>query len=156
MPSASLQRWFAERTATLADMENAHRSVRGSGRGARTAAQQINQAYAMLLSAHFQGFCRDLHSECANYLVLLVAAPTHREMLCDNLVFGRRLDRGNPNPGNIGSDFNRLNLEFWSLADAHRPESSTQRAALEELNEWRNAIPTRTSARRWCGQGGQT
>src|SRR4051794_10066828 len=87
MPSSSLQRWFAERAATLADVENAHRSLRGSGPGARTAAQQINQAYAVLLSAQFQGFCRDLHSECADYLVLPVADPGLREMLCDNLLF---------------------------------------------------------------------
>ena len=121
-------------------MENAHRSVRGSGPGARAAAQQINQAYTMLLSAQFQGFCRDLHSECANWLVLPLIEPELRETLRENLVFGRRLDRGNPNPGNIGSDFNRLNLDFWALADARRPESSARRAVLEELNEWRNAI----------------
>src|SRR5260370_13092781 len=67
MPSSSLHRWFAERAATLADIENAHRSVRGSGPGARAPAQQINQAYAVLLSAQFQGFCRHLHSERADY-----------------------------------------------------------------------------------------
>ena len=140
MPSASLQRWFAERAATLADMENAHRSVRGSGRGARAAAQQINQAYTMLLSAHFQGFCRDLHSECADCLVMPVTDPNLRATLRENLVFGRRIDRGNPSPGNLGSDFNRLGLEFWTLVAARRPESAARQAALEELNEWRNAI----------------
>ena len=69
MPSSSLQRWFAARAATLADVENAHRSMRGSGPGGRAAARQISQAYAVLLSGQFQGFCRDLHSECADYLV---------------------------------------------------------------------------------------
>lgn len=44
MPSSSLRDWFAERAATLADIENVHRAVRGSGPGARAAAQQINQA----------------------------------------------------------------------------------------------------------------
>ena len=140
MPSSSLHRWFVERAATLADIENAHRSVRGSGPGARAAAQQINQAYAVLLSAQFQGFCRDLHSECAVYLVAAVADPDLREMLCDNLLFGRRIDRGNPNPGNIGSDFNRLGLAFWSLVDARRPENPARRASLEDLSGWRNAI----------------
>jgi hypothetical protein len=140
MPSSSLQHWFAERSAALADLETAHRSVRGSGPGARAAAQQINQAYTMQLSAQFQGFCRDLHSEWARCLVRPVAAPDLREMLWDNLVFGRRLDRGNPNPGNIGADFGRFNLAFWSLVDADRPENATRRAALDEVNEWRNAI----------------
>ena len=140
MPSSSLQRWVTERAGTLADVESAHRSVRGSGAGARAAAQQINQAYAVLLSAQFQGFCRDLHSECAGYLVASVADPNLQQMLGDNLLFGRRLDRGNPNAGNIGSDFNRLGLTFWSLVDARRPENAVRRLALEELSEWRNAI----------------
>lgn len=140
MPSASLQRWFAVRAATLADIENAHRSVQGSGLGARAAAQQVNQAYAVLLSAQFQGFCRDLHSECADYLVVPVADPDLREMLRDNLLFGRRIDRGNPNPGNLGSDFNRLGLAFWALVEARRPENAARRVALEELSDWRNAI----------------
>jgi hypothetical protein len=140
MPSFSLQHWFAERAAALADMENAHRSVRGSGPGARAAALQINQAYTMLLSGQFQGFCRDLHEECAGFLVMPVADQDLRGMLWDNLVFGRRLDRGNPNPDNLGSDFDRLGLEFWTLVAADRPENPARRAVLKELNEWRNAI----------------
>ena len=140
MPSSSLQRWFAERAAALADVENAHRSVRGSGPGARAASQQINQAYAVLLTAQFQGFCRDLRSECTDYLVAPVADPDLREMLRDNLLLGRRLDRGNPNPGNLGADYNRLSLAFWSLVDAGSPANLARRAALEQLCEWRNAI----------------
>jgi hypothetical protein len=140
MPSSSLQRWFAERAASLVDIENAHRSVHGSGPGARAAAQQINQAYAVHLSAQFQGFCRDLHSECADSLVVLVVNLELRNTMRDNLVFGRKIDRGNPNSGNLGSDFSRLGLAFWSLVDAHRPENASRRTALEELNGWRNAI----------------
>ncbi len=139
MPSSSLQHWFSERAAVLADLENAYRSVRGSGSGARAAAQQINQAYTMQLSAQFQGFCRDLHRECADCLVRPVADSDLRVLISNNLLFGRRLDRGNPNPGNIGADFNRLNLAFWLLVDAHRPENPVRRASLEELSEWRSA-----------------
>lgn len=94
----------------------------------------------MLLSAQFQGFCRDLHSECAAYLVAPVADPDLRQMLRDNLCFGRKLDHGNPNPGNIGSDFNRFGLQLWPLVDARRSENPVRRAALEELSAWRNAI----------------
>src|SRR3982751_6388406 len=103
MPSLSLQRWFTERVVALDDIETAHRSVRGSASGARAATQQINQAYAVLLAAQFQGFCRDLHSECADHLVSPVADPDLRELLRDNLLFGRKIDRGNANPANLGS-----------------------------------------------------
>ena len=140
MPSLSLQKWLAERAVALGDVESAHRSVRGSGPGARAAIQQINQAYALLLAAQFQGFCRDLHSKCADLFVLPVTDPDLSDMLRDNLVFGRKIDRGNPNAGNLGSDFNRFSFVFWSLVDAHRPQNSDRKAALEELNDWRNAI----------------
>jgi hypothetical protein len=140
MPSLSLQRWFADRAITLDDIESAHRSVRGSGPGARAATQQINQAYAVLLSAQFQGFCRDLHSECVDLFVSPVVNPDLRDMLRDNLCFGRKIDRGNPNPSNLGSDFGRFNLAYWPLVEAHRPRNPARKAALEELNDWRNAI----------------
>lgn len=140
MPSLSLNRWFAKRAGILADVEHAHRSVRGSGPGARAANQQINQAYAVLLSAQFQAFCRDLHSECADQLVVPVADPDLRELLRRNLLFGRKLDRGNPNPGNLGADFSRLSLAFWPLVDAHKVQNPTRKAVLEEMNDWRNAI----------------
>jgi hypothetical protein len=140
MPSLSLQQWLGERAGTLDVLEGAHRSVRGAGPGAREATQQINQAYAVLLSGQFQGFCRDLHSECADHLVTPVTDPDLREMLRRNLVFGRKIDRGNPNPGNLGSDFNRFMLAFWSLVDAHRTQNPARQSALEELNAWRNAI----------------
>jgi hypothetical protein len=140
MPSLALQRWFGERAPALNDIESAHRSVRGSGAGARAATQQINQAYAVLLLAQFQGFCRDLHSECADHLVSPVADPDLREMLRENLLFGRKIDRGNPNPGNLGSDFSRLGCAFWPFVDVHRPHNPARKLALEELNGWRNAI----------------
>ena len=140
MPSAALQEWSTVRAASLDEVENAHRSVGGTGPGRRYATQQINQAYAVLLSSHFQAFSRDLHTECVNFLVAPVPSLDLREMNRASLVFNRKLDRGNPNPGNIGSDFNRLQLQFWAAVDAHRPANPSRRILLEELNEWRNAI----------------
>jgi hypothetical protein len=55
-------------------------------------------------------------------------------------VFGRKLDTGNPNPGNIGADFNRLRLMFWPTVDVDHPRNPQRKALLEELNAWRNAI----------------
>ena len=140
MPSKSLQKWLTTRSALLDDIEHAHRSVRGTGPGSRAASQQINQAYAVLLSAQFQGFCRDFHTECIELFLTPVADPDLRIMLQLNMMVSRKIDRGNPNPGNIGSDFNRFGISFWGLLDSHSSATSSQKRDLELLNEWRNAI----------------
>lgn len=140
MPSAAFQRWRAGRAAALDGIEDAHRSVGGSGPGWRIATQQINQLYAVMLSSQFQAFCRDLHTECATLLVAPVSPLNLQQALYINLVFGRKLDAGNPNPGNIWADFNRLGLLFWPAVDGDHPRNPQRKASLEELNGWRNAI----------------
>src|SRR5207244_294677 len=127
VPSHAFHNWSAERVVSLDQIESAHRSVGGSGPGRRYTTQQINQAYTVLLSSQFQAFCRDLHTECANHLVAPVPSLDLREMYRSGLVMNRKLDRGNPNPGNIGSDFNRLGLSFWPLVDAHRSQNPQRR-----------------------------
>src|SRR5579875_2854608 len=73
----------------------------------------INYSYAALLSSHFQGFCRDLHSECIDLIIAIV--PVQLEgLLRTEFAWNRSLDRGNPHPGAIGSDFNRLGVKFWA------------------------------------------
>ena len=68
MPSNSFLRWRGQRARALNELENAHARVEGTDRGRRYATQQINPAYAVLLTAQFQGFCRDLHDECIDKL----------------------------------------------------------------------------------------
>jgi len=140
MPSQSLQTWSSARAKLLDDIKHAHRLIRGTGAGARAAIQQINQAYVLLLSAQFQGFCRDFHSECADFYVAPVADPGLQHLLLAGLIRGRKIDRGNPNPGNIGSDFGRFIITFWTDILVHRAQNPSRKVALEELNDWRNAI----------------
>jgi hypothetical protein len=121
-------------------VESAHQSVHGTGPGSRLVTLQINQAYSVLLSGQFQGFCRDLYEECVEYLIQATTpAPLH---LLYRTEFGLhcRLDRGNPNPGNIGADFTRLGLDFWAEVAADHALNAQRRQALEELNDWRNAV----------------
>ena len=112
MPSNSLQRWNTTRVQELDQIANAHLQVGGGARGRRYATQQINHAYTMLLSSQFQGFCRDLHSEAVDHIARSVTPIPLRAVLRAEFTLHRKLDRGNPNPGNIGSDFNRLGLRF--------------------------------------------
>src|SRR5947199_9531568 len=117
MPSQSLQTWLNERRLALDEIENAHRRVGGAGRGRRYATQQINCAYALLLSSQFQGFCRDLHNECVRLLVQWITPVGLRAGFQETLRLSRKLDTGNPNPGNLGADFARFGIDFWSAVD---------------------------------------
>jgi len=140
MPSTAFIRWFSSRATALDELEAAHQAVGGSGPGRRFATQQINHAYAVLLSAQFQGFCRDIHSEAVDHLARLLVPAHFHATFNSEFVGNRKMDRGNPNPGNIGTDFNRLGLVFWVEVVAHHARSGERRAALEDLNTWRNAI----------------
>ncbi len=139
MPSHSFNRWACVRAQALDEIADAHASVGGEGRGRRHATQQINHAYAVLLSSHFQGFCRDLHSECVDHLVALTP-PALQPIIRAQFIWGRALDRGNPNPGNIGTDFGRLGLAFWAAVRAERHLNDRRQELLDEVNTWRNAI----------------
>lgn len=139
MPSNSLIRWNGERADALDEIESAHALVGGTERGRRYATQQINYSYAALLSSHFQGFCRDLHSECIECLVGIV--PAHlQDLLSVEFSWNRSLGRGNPHPGAIGSDFNRLGVDIWANAYALDARNDRRRQLLQELIDWRNAI----------------
>src|SRR5438552_3635411 len=113
MPSNSLNRWEDQRADALDEIENAHVGIGGTERGRRYATQQINYAYAGLLSSQFQGFCRDLHSESIDHVVSIVPVAFQATLRAEFL-YERQLRRGNPHPGAIGSDFNRLGIDFWA------------------------------------------
>lgn len=140
MASASLRRWQSLRATELDRIAAAHRIVAISGAGKRWASQQMSHAYAMLLSSQFQGFCRDLHSECVDHIVRSIEPTILHTALRAEFVFARKLDRGNPNPGNIGADFTRLGLSFWEEVRALDAKNKDRQQMLEVLSEWRNAI----------------
>jgi hypothetical protein len=140
MPSFAWIFWKANRSAALSEFEVIHRKIGKTGPGTKHARQQVNQAYLLMLSGQFQGFCRDLHSECVDHLATCVQPPSVRAMLTAEFHFGRKLDTGNPNPGNIGNDFNRFGFDFWSALLAHDPRLKAQQDDLRAVNDWRNAI----------------
>ncbi|MBI4581346.1 MAG: hypothetical protein HY718_16715 [Planctomycetes bacterium] len=124
----------------LDEIEAAHTAVGGTSPGRRYATQQINQAYAVVVSSQFQKYCRDLHSEAIDQITTFVSNPSIREILRVQLTSNRKLDSGNPNSGNLGSDFGRLGLDFWQDLYGRDPRNSLRRRQLDMLNKWRNAI----------------
>ncbi|MCO5171014.1 MAG: hypothetical protein M9894_32220 [Planctomycetes bacterium] len=115
-------------------------AIRGSELRRRRAALQVNFAYVVLVSSQFQGYCRSLHSEAVDHLTTHLSPPQVRAVVRRQLVIGRRLDAGNPNPGNLGADFGRLGLDLWPALESASRRIPDARHALEALNAWRNAI----------------
>jgi hypothetical protein len=140
MPSDSLKEWTVTRCAALDELEAIHRTVGGLRPGRRYATQQINHAYAVLISSQFQGFCRSLHTECSEFLVQGIVSHKLQTSLRNLLTQNRQLDRGSPNPGNIGSDFNRFGILFWPEVQCHDQRNLGRQTRLEDLGRWRNAI----------------
>ncbi len=140
MASIALGNWNGARKTALEEIAAAHGALSGASPGRRYATLQINHAYAVLLSSQFQGFCRDLHSEAVDFLVANTQPTTVAGALRVVMTQGRKLDHGNPNAGNLGSDFARLGMDFWTEIGRVDRRKTQRSAALKNLNDWRNAI----------------
>lgn len=142
MPSRSLTTWNTIAQAQLDEIEAAHKAVGGQAPGRRYATQQINQAFAVMLSSQFQAFSRAFHAEAAHHLVSHLSPPAFQDAVHTSFTTGRKLDHGNPNPSHLGADFGRFGIDFWSAmrGTPEIPRVVQDQRLLEDLNLWRNAI----------------
>lgn len=141
MPSDALIAWQTLRLPRLHDFETDCLHLQGMYSAAPHRVQEYIRSYVVLLTSEFQGYCRDLHSECTDKLVASVNPINLREVLRFECRYGRKLDTGNPNPSNLGADFNRYFLDFWDAVIALDPANQpARRDRLSRLNLWRNAI----------------
>jgi hypothetical protein len=114
MPSIAYATWRSSRAKALNEIASGHAAVSGTRRGRRFRTQQFNHAYAVLLAAQFQGFCRDLHDECVDHILARLAPPPAlQKVIQAELSRGRLLDRGNAQPSSIGADFGRFDITLW-------------------------------------------
>jgi hypothetical protein len=132
MPSPALTAWSTSSAAALSQLQ-AHRA------GGGAPALQLHYAYVLLLAAHFQAYCRALHSDSTQMLVEAID-PGIEAVLDANLSFRRQLDSGNAQPGALGIDFNRFDFLFWTAVEEADVRNAARRRKLEDLNAWRNAI----------------
>jgi len=142
MTSKALAKWQAVRAQELDQLLHAHARIGGGGPGRRYATEQLNFAYLVAVAAHFQGFCRDLHTEAVN--AFAAAVPSQLSTILESaLTKSRSLDRGNANGSTIAEDFARLGMgRFWDLVTAEGGQIRTarRRHRMEQMNMWRNAI----------------
>lgn len=140
MPSNALKQWQGDQADELDRVEGAHDAIGGPASGRRWQLQHLNDAYIVLLVAHFQSFCRNLHSEAAAAFAAGLQPPAARIAVLAAMQSNRRLDHGNPNVRNIRGDFAKFGMTFWLAVEARDARNKGRRARLDQLLMWRNAI----------------
>jgi hypothetical protein len=135
VPSAAFTRWQNDRTPRLNEVDAHCAAVLALVPPIPTFLDETLRGFVLHLSAHFQGFCRDLYTECSQIWIAAIPAglqATAQAQFSAHLA----LEKGNPSYDNIKRDFNRfgflLNLQ---AAHAMGPQRLTD---LEHLNDLRN------------------
>lgn len=134
MPSVSLLQWRNERMPRLEQIDfQCAAALAATPPNARLNEENL-RGYVMLLSAHFQGFSRDLYTECAQVIASKVRTSL-RLIIQAQFTAHRKLDHGNPSHENLKADFNRFGFTLDLSSD---PANSPRLAHLSALNKWRN------------------
>jgi hypothetical protein len=138
--SPALGRWLTDSRLELDRLRNAYATVARAKRADRYTLEQLKRVYMIAVSAKFQRFCRDLHSDVVEVLAKGHPIPAFRQVITANLTYRRALDVGNPTPGTIGADFGRLVPRFWRELKVDGGHGAPLGAALQDPNGWRNAV----------------
>jgi hypothetical protein len=135
MPSASLLQWRNDRLPRLAEVDAQCAATLALVPPRPNLVEENLRAYVLLLSAHFQGFGRDLYTECAQIVGRRVRA-TLRVLIQAQFTAHLRIDHGNPTLQNLRDDFERFDFTLdLAAADPANPARLTDLAL---LNRWRN------------------
>ncbi len=135
MPSAAFTCWQNDRAPRLNAVEAHCAAVLALVPPNPTFLDESLRGFVLHLSAHFQGFCRDLYTECSQ--IWIAAIPPGFQATAQAQFSARlELEKGNPNHNNIKRDFNRFGfLLDLQAAHAMGPQRVTD---LGHLNDWRN------------------
>lgn len=135
MPSFSLIHWRADRRARLRELSDQASATSLLSPPKPSLEEENIRGYLLLLSAHFQGFCRDIYAECTQVVVSTVGSQL-RLTLQQQFTANLKLDRQNPNHETLKSDFNRFGFRL-DLVGAD-PVNHARLQDLHALNLWRN------------------
>lgn len=135
MPSAALTQWQNDRMHRLSEVDAHGAAVLGLVPPNPTFLDETLRGCVLHLSAHFQGFCRDLYTECSQ--IWIAAIPVgFRATAQAQFAAHLAIEKGNPTHDNIKRDFNRFGF-LLQLQAAH-PAGAQQVTDLGHLNDWRN------------------
>lgn len=122
VPSDALTRWRHERCEVLDSLEAFTLKLLGGLRDRRTVTEHLTLALFVRLLLSFRAFAT-FHDDAAIRIVfdLPDGFAARVPVLLAVLVKGRKLDRGNAAPGNIGADFGNLGMSLWPAVYAKYP-----------------------------------
>jgi hypothetical protein len=138
MPSGSLKTWQTVRLTSLGHVDAQCTACVAAVPPNPHLIDENLRAYVLLLAAHFQGFCRDLYTECAQIIVSKVRRPALEVLFQAQFSARRELDYSNAHFGTIVKDFNRFGFDARATLNA-LPGAPGLKADLHHLNQWRNA-----------------
>lgn len=136
MSSASLQRWQSVSMIRLAHIEAQCIATTTLAPPNPELAEENLRAFVLLLSSHFQGFCRELYTECTQVFAISLSAamqPTIQAQFSAEL----KVNGLNPTAENIRKDFERFAFQINFDAD---PKNAPRITQLGHLNKWRKSI----------------
>jgi len=135
VPSAAFTLWQHDRMPRLSDVDVHCAGVLALAPPNPTFLDETLRGFVLHLSAHFQGFCRDLYTECSQ--IWIAAIPAGFQATAQAQFSARlALEKGNPNHNTIKKDFNRFG--FLLNLQAANPAGPQQVTDLGHLNSWRN------------------
>jgi hypothetical protein len=132
VPSAALTKWQNDRLLRLGDVQAHCAAVVAAAPPNPTFVDETLRGFVLHLSAHLQGFCRDLYTECSQVCVGRFPAGLQAAAQAQ-FTTSLALERGNPNHANIRRDFSRFGFVFGFHA-----ANARQITDLAHLSEWRN------------------
>lgn len=107
MPCAALTRWQTDRLPRLNEVESHCAAVLAQVPPNPRFLDETLRGFVLHLSAHFQGFCRDLYTQCAQ--LCLAAMPTGLKATGQRQFTAHlSLENGNPTHDSIKKDFGRF------------------------------------------------
>lgn len=137
-PSQALQHWNSTRHSKLDKVEAQCAWAQGQAPPDPELIDEHLRAYATLLSAHFQGFCRDLYTEASFKVVVRIRQSLLRPIVQAQFAAGLKLEKANPTLDAIAEDFGRFGIAQLKFAIGVGPPAEVHKSRLTALNKCRN------------------
>lgn len=134
MPSASLLHWQNDRMLRLQHVDLQCAASLAAVPPNPHLIDENLRGYVVLLSAHFQGFSRDLYTEAAQIIASKVR-PSLQLLIFEQFTAHCKLAHGNPTHDHLKDDFERFGFDLDFRVD---PANRPRLAHLSSLNKWRN------------------